>query len=191
MSTLVVVLVVTVVVAVAVLGWIVATYNGLVRRRNGVTNAWSQIEVQLKRRYDLVPNLVETVRGYATHERQTFDSVTAARAAAVAAQGPAEQAKAENALSATLRSLFAVSEAYPQLQASRNFADLAGRAVRHREPHRLLAAVLQRRRPDLQQQRPDRPDQHRRRHRRLHAARVVRGARRGAPPRPGPLLTRR
>ena len=101
MSTLVVVLVVTVVVAVAVLGWIVATYNGLVRRRNGVTNAW-----------------------YATHERQTFDSVTAARAAAVAAQGPAEQAKAENALSATLRSLFAVSEAYPQLQASRNFADL-------------------------------------------------------------------
>jgi len=123
-STLVVVLVVTVVVAVAVLGWIVATYNGLVRRRNGVTNAWSQIEVQLKRRYDLVPNLVETVRGYATHERQTFDSVTAARAAAVAAQGPAEQAKAENALSATLRSLFAVSEAYPQLQASRNFADL-------------------------------------------------------------------
>ena len=63
-------------------------YNGLVRRRNGVTNAWSQIEVQLKRRYDLVPNLVETVRGYATHERQTFDSVTAARAAAVAAQGP-------------------------------------------------------------------------------------------------------
>ena len=93
-------------------------------RRNGVTNAWSQIDVQLKRRYDLVPNLVETVRGYATHERQTFDSVTAARAAAVAAQGPVEQAKAENALSATLRSLFAVSEAYPQLQASRNFSEL-------------------------------------------------------------------
>jgi LemA protein len=125
-STLVVVLVVTVVVAVAVIGWIVATYNGLVRRRNAVTNAWSQIEVQLKRRYDLIPNLVETVRGYATHERQTFDSVTAARAAAVNAQGPAEQAKAENALSTTLRSLFAVSEAYPQLQASRNFADLQG-----------------------------------------------------------------
>jgi LemA protein len=123
-STLVVVLVVTVVVAVAVIGWIVATYNGLVRRRNAVTNAWSQIEVQLKRRYDLIPNLVETVRGYATHERQTFDSVTAARAAAVNAQGPAEQAKAENALSTTLRSLFAVSEAYPQLQASQNFLQL-------------------------------------------------------------------
>jgi len=123
-STLVVVLVVTVVVAVVVLGWIVAAYNGLVRRRNAVTNAWSQVDVQLKRRYDLVPNLVETVRGYAAHERQTFDSVTAARAAAVAAQGPVEQAKAENALSTTLRSLFAVSEAYPQLQASRNFSEL-------------------------------------------------------------------
>ena len=124
MSTLVVVLVVTVVVAVVVLGWIVAAYNGLVRRRNAVTNAWSQVDVQLKRRYDLVPNLVETVRGYAAHERQTFDSVTAARAAAVAAQGPVEQARAENALSTTLRSLFAVSEAYPQLQASRNFSEL-------------------------------------------------------------------
>jgi len=71
-STLVVVLVVTLVVAVVVLGWVVVTYNGLVRRRNAVTNAWSQVDVQLKRRYDLVPNLVETVRGYATHERQTF-----------------------------------------------------------------------------------------------------------------------
>ena len=126
MSTLVVVLVVTVVVAVVVLGWIVATYNGLVRRRNGVTNAWSQIEVQLKRRYDLVPNLVETVKGYAAHERQTLDSVTAARAAAVSATGPAEQAAAENALTGALRSLFAVAEAYPQLQAGRNFSELQG-----------------------------------------------------------------
>jgi len=123
-STSVVVLVVTLLLAVAVLGWIVATFNGLVRRRNAVANAWSQIDVQLGRRYDLVPNLVETVRGYATHEHRTFEAVTAARAAAVAARGPAEQAKAEDALSATLRSLFAVSEAYPQLQASRNFADL-------------------------------------------------------------------
>jgi LemA protein len=123
-TSLVVGVAIPLVVAVVVVGWIVATYNGLVRKRNAVTNAYSQIEVQLKRRYDLIPNLVETVRGYATHERQTFDSVTAARAAAVAAQGPAEQAKAENALSTTLRSLFAVSEAYPQLQASRNFADL-------------------------------------------------------------------
>lgn len=117
--------IVLVVVLVVLALLLVGLYNRLVRLRNRVDNAWSQIEVQLKRRYDLVPNLVETVRGYATHERQTFDSVTAARAAAVAAQGPAEQAKAENALSATLRSLFAVSEAYPQLQASRNFADLA------------------------------------------------------------------
>ena len=124
MSTLVVVLVVTVVVAVAVLGWIVATYNRLVRERNGVDNAWAQIEVQLKRRYDLIPNLVETVKGYATHERNTFEAVTAARVAAINAQGPAEQANAENALSTALRSVFAVAEAYPQLQASTNFVEL-------------------------------------------------------------------
>jgi LemA protein len=115
-----------VVVAAVVVGlWIVTTYNGLVRRRNAVGNAWSQVDVQLKRRYDLVPNLIESVRGYATHERQTFDSITAARTAAITAQGPVEQAKAENMLTGALRSLFSVAEAYPQLQASRNFAELA------------------------------------------------------------------
>jgi LemA protein len=123
-STAVIALVVIVIIAVVVGLWIITTYNGLVRRRNAVSNAWSQIEVQLKRRYDLIPNLIETVRGYATHERQTFDSIAAARAAAMSAQGPVEQAKAENMLTGALRSLFSVAEAYPQLQASRNFADL-------------------------------------------------------------------
>jgi LemA protein len=113
-------------VLVLILLWGVLSYNRFVSQRNLIRNAFANIDTELRRRYDLIPNLVETVRGYATHERQTFDSVTAARAAAVNAQGPAEQAKAENALSTTLRSLFAVSEAYPQLQASRNFADLQG-----------------------------------------------------------------
>jgi LemA protein len=105
---------------------IVVVYNRLVRTRNAVDNAWAQVEVQLKRRHDLIPNLVETVRGYATHERRTFEAVTAARAAAINASGPAEQARAENLLSGALKSLFAVAEAYPQLQASRNFAELQG-----------------------------------------------------------------
>jgi LemA protein len=123
-TTLLAVLIVSAVLAVAVLAWFAMAYNGLVRRRNAVANAWSQVDVQLKRRYDLIPNLVETARGYAAHERPTFEAVIAARNAAFAAQGPAEQAKAENALTGTLRSLFALAESYPQLQASRTFADL-------------------------------------------------------------------
>jgi LemA protein len=105
---------------------VIATYNKLVRSRNTVDNAWAQIEVQLKRRYDLIPNLVETVKGYAVHERRAFEAVTAARAAAISAQGPARQAQAENVLTDALRSVFAVAEAYPQLQASDNFAELHG-----------------------------------------------------------------
>jgi len=108
-----------------VLGVIVAgMYNGLVRLRNRVDAAWAQIDVQLKRRYDLIPNLVETVKGYAAHERGTFDSVTSARANAINAQGPQAQAQAENVLSGALKSLFAVAEAYPDLKASQNFRDL-------------------------------------------------------------------
>jgi LemA protein len=99
-------------------------YNGLVSRRNRVDGAWSQIDVQLKRRHDLIPNLVETVKGYAAHERGTFDSVTQARANAINAQGPAQQAEAENALTGALRSLFAVAEAYPDLKANQNFLNL-------------------------------------------------------------------
>lgn len=102
----------------------VAIYNGLVRDRNRVDNAWGQVEVQLKRRYDLIPNLVETVKGYATHERETFERVVQARSGAQAAQGPAEQAEAENFLTQALRQLFALSEDYPELKASENFASL-------------------------------------------------------------------
>jgi LemA protein len=104
--------------------WLAVAYNGLVRDRNRVDNAWSQVDVQLKRRYDLIPNVVETVKGYASHERQTFESVTQARNAAQAAEGPAQQAEAENFLTSALRQLFAVAEAYPELRASENFAGL-------------------------------------------------------------------
>ena len=104
--------------------YVVLTYNGLVRLRNRVEAAWAQIDVQLKRRYDLIPNLVETVKGYASHERQTLEAVTAARTASMNAQGPAQQAQAENMLSGALKSLFAVAEAYPELKANQNFLQL-------------------------------------------------------------------
>ena len=99
-------------------------YNGLVRLRNRIESAWAQIDVQLQRRYDLVPNLVETVKGYAAHEKQVLENVTAARAAALNAQGVASQAKAETGFTAALKSLFAVSEAYPDLKANTNFLAL-------------------------------------------------------------------
>jgi LemA protein len=103
---------------------LIALYNRFVRLRNRVDNAWAQIEVQLKRRWDLIPNLVETVKGYAEHERGTFEAVTQARARAQAAQGPAETASAEGFLSQALGRLFAVAEAYPELQADENFRQL-------------------------------------------------------------------
>jgi len=106
--------------------WLIATYNGLVGLRNKAKEAWADIEVQLKRRYDLIPNLVNTVKGYATHEEGVFTKVTEARTAAMSAKTPAEHAKAENMLSSTLKSLFAVAENYPQLQASQNFLSLQG-----------------------------------------------------------------
>ena len=105
---------------------LVTLYNRFVRLRNRVDNAWAQIEVQLKRRWDLIPNLVETVRGYAEHERGTFEAVTEARANAQRAQGPAETAAAEGILGQALGRLFAVAEAYPDLKASQNFLDLQG-----------------------------------------------------------------
>jgi LemA protein len=110
--------------AVLLLAIFVIIYNGLVRDRNRVDNAWGQVEVQLKRRYDLIPNLVETVKGYAAHEKQTFEQVTLARSAAQSASGPAEQAQAENFLTQALRQLFAVAEDYPELRASENFTGL-------------------------------------------------------------------
>lgn len=104
--------------------WLIAVFNGLIRLRNRVDEAWSDIEVQLKRRYDLIPNLVNTVKGYAKHEEGVFTKVTEARANAIQAKTPAEHAKAENVLSGTLKSLFAVAENYPQLRASDNFLHL-------------------------------------------------------------------
>jgi LemA protein len=117
----VIVLVVIVIVLVAIL---IAIYNKLVRLRNRCENAWAQVDVQLRRRYDLIPNLVEAVKGYAAHERETFEEVTKARTAAQQAQGVEEQAKAENMLTQALGKLFAVAEAYPQLRATENFQQL-------------------------------------------------------------------
>jgi len=99
-------------------------YNGLIRSRNQVDEAWSDIEVQLKRRYDLIPNLVETVKGYAGHESKVFEQVTQARAAAMGAGSMQEKLKDENMLSGALKSLFAVAEAYPELKANQNFLQL-------------------------------------------------------------------
>ena len=104
--------------------WIVAVFNGLVTLKNRAKEALADIDVQLKRRYDLIPNLVETVKGYATHERELFEKVTQARASAMSAQGTANKAEAENMLSNTLKSLFAVAENYPDLKASANFLEL-------------------------------------------------------------------
>lgn len=104
--------------------WLWATYNSLVTLRNRVDEAWSDITVQLKRRADLIPNLVEIVKGYAAHEKGVFEAVTQARSAMLSANTPAEAGAAENQLSGALKSLFAVSEAYPQLQASQNFLKL-------------------------------------------------------------------
>ena len=102
----------------------VVLYNGLIKLRNRIENAWAQIDVQLRRRYDLIPNLVETVKAYATHEQETLESVTRARAAAINAGSVGEQAQAENMVTSALKSLFAVSEAYPDLKANQNFLQL-------------------------------------------------------------------
>lgn len=104
--------------------WLVAVYNGLIRLKNRVQEAWSDIEVQLKRRYDLIPNLIQTVKGYATHERELLEKVTQARAAAMGATTTGQKAQAENMLSQTLKSLFAVAENYPQLRAVESFTKL-------------------------------------------------------------------
>ena len=120
MNTLVVIIAVA-----AIAGFVGLAYNGLVRRRNEVDNSWSQIDVQLKRRLDLIPNLVETVKGYAAHERAALEAVVAARNSAIAAPStPAAQAGADNALTGALRQLFALSEAYPDLKANQGFVSL-------------------------------------------------------------------
>jgi len=111
-------------VLVVVAGYFIGIYNGLIRKRNETENAWSQIDVQLKRRHDLIPNLVETVQGYAKHEKETFDAVIQARNRAVSAQGPAASGEAEGILGAALGKLFALAEAYPDLKANQNFLAL-------------------------------------------------------------------
>jgi LemA protein len=117
-------LIIIIVVVVLLILFFIVQYNGLVRLRNRIDNAWSQIDVQLKRRHDLIPNLIETVKGYAAHEQGTFEKVVAARNAAVSAQGPQEAAAAENVLTGALRQVFALAEAYPDLKANQNFLAL-------------------------------------------------------------------
>lgn len=111
-------------IVVLVVLWVIAAYNGFISKVNRTKEAWADIDVQLKRRYDLIPNLVETVKGYAKHESSTLEGVTAARTAAMNATTPADKAQAENMLTGTLKSLFAVSEAYPDLKANQNFLQL-------------------------------------------------------------------
>jgi len=118
--TLIVILIIIAILVIAV----VAIYNKLVRLRNTVKSSWSDVDVQCKKRFDLVPNLVETVKGYASHEKTVFEKVTEARSLAMRANSPAEMAKAENMLRDTLKSLFAVAEAYPELKANANFMQL-------------------------------------------------------------------
>ncbi len=107
-----------------ILLWAIAIYNGLIKLKNRVDEAWSDIDVQLKRRYDLIPNLVNTVKGYAAHEKEAFEKVTEARARAMSAGTTEDKAQAENMLSNTLKSLFAIAEAYPDLKANQNFLEL-------------------------------------------------------------------
>jgi LemA protein len=104
--------------------WVIASYNRLIKARVRIDEAWAQIDTQLQRRHDLIPNLVETVKGYAAHERTTFEEVTAARAKAISVQGPADLAQAENQLTQALGKLLAISENYPQLKADANFRQL-------------------------------------------------------------------
>ncbi|MEM7808071.1 MAG: LemA family protein [Planctomycetota bacterium] len=115
---------IVVLIGLVVVFWGIGTYNKLVSLREGVRNGWSQIEVLLKRRHDLIPNLVETVKGYASHESETLEAVIAARNGAVAANGVESQGQAEGALSGALRQLFAVAESYPDLKANQNFSEL-------------------------------------------------------------------
>jgi LemA protein len=117
-------LVILAAIVVVLLLWVVGAYNGLVRLRNQLENAWAQIDVQLKRRHDLIPNLIETVKGYAKHERETLEKVIQARNMAVNAKTVGERAEAENVLTGALKSLFAVAEAYPDLKANQNFLRL-------------------------------------------------------------------
>jgi len=117
--------VIVIIAAIVLIAILIGLFNKFVRLRNRADNAWAQVDLQLKRRYDLIPNLVETVKGYASHEREVFENVTTARSAGISAQTVEEQGQAENQLTSALRRLFAVAEAYPDLKANENFRDLS------------------------------------------------------------------
>ena len=117
-------MIIGIVVLAALVLFAIAIYNNLITLKNRVDEAWSDIDVQLKRRYDLIPNLINTVKGYATHEKELLEKITLARTAAMGAGGPAEKQESENVLSGTLKTLFAVSENYPDLKANQNFLEL-------------------------------------------------------------------
>ncbi|MDG2026215.1 MAG: LemA family protein [Acidimicrobiales bacterium] len=121
---MVIALIVILVFVLVLVFYVISLYNNLVKFRNRIENAWAQIDVQLKRRWDLIPNLVETVKGYASHEKETLEAVIEARNAATTAQGPEASAQSENMLTGALRQVFALSEAYPDLKANANFLEL-------------------------------------------------------------------
>ena len=158
--------------------WVIIIYNGLVAMRQRVNQAFADVDVQLKQRHDLVPNLVETVKGYAAHERGTLEAVVQARNAAMTAQGPAQMAQAENMLSGALRQLFALSEAYPDLKANQNFQQLQTELSRPREQDRRRAPLLQQRGAGIQHRHPAVPGRAARRPARLHAEGILRPRRR-------------
>jgi len=153
-------LIVIIAVVVLVAIWFIAIYNGIVTADNKCENAWQTIDAQLQRRNDLIPNLVETVKGYAAHESGTLEAVTAARSAVASATTPEAKMEASNMLTNTLKSLFAVAEAYPNLKANTNF-QAPDRPHRHGEQDQLRSHELQRRRARVQQRHQDVPRQHR------------------------------
>ncbi len=177
-----------IIVIVLVVIWAIGTYNRLVVMRNRVDNGWSQIDVQLRRRYDLIPNLVETVKGYAAHEKETFEMVTKARQAGIDASSVADSAAAENMISQALKRLFAVAEAYPQLRGDGELPATPGRANLDRRQDRLLPPVLQRHRDDVQPTPASLPRQHHCRHGRLSAAGLLQDRRRSSRPGEGAVL---
>ena len=171
------VLIIVLVVVVLFVVYLVATYNGLVKSKNQVESSWAQIDVQLKRRLDLIPNLVETVKGYAAHEKRRCKASSRPRNKAMTASTVADQAAADNMITGALNKLFALQEAYPDLKANQNFLALQEELTAHRGSRRLCAAVLQRRRDEVQHEDRDVPDGHLRRDPALHRARVLRGRR--------------
>ena len=181
--------IVLVVLVVLVVVFFVGTYNGLVRLRNKIDAAWAQIDVQLKRRFDLIPNLVETVKGYAAHEQRDLRGRHPGPQHGHERPGPGRgRRQADNVLTGALKSLFAVSEAYPDLKANQNFLDLQEELTGTEDKISYAAAVLQRHRAQLQHQDPVRPGQHHRRGVPLREAGVLRGRRRLTGSRQGQLL---